>query len=303
MTTVTNDNEIRCEMILKASPAKVWSALTTPEGWTGWFSHGVEGKFEVVEPLILDFGPYGEVKAFVAEKEEQKAFAYKWHPGETDSNDTYLEEEMTTVRFTLEPEGEGTKLVMTETGFVKVPEHRRSRVMADNTGGWNHELAKIVPLVEQDERQAKLPFDIYRDPFYSAPIQAVWNAIATADGLAGWFVQEVEGSLTPGSMATFHFGNGISGPIQVLERIEPTLFSFKWHPGEDQGCTWDKYPESETTTVKFELSEKDGGTKVVITESGFDNIPEPRRSKALKGNKGGWSQVKQMIGDYLAKNS
>lgn len=303
MTTVSNDNEIRSELSLKAPIDKVWRALTTAEGWTGWFSHGVEGNFEVGESLTLDFGAYGEVKAIVAEREEQKAFAYKWHPGETDPNDTYLDEEMTVVRFTLEPEGEGTKLVMVESGFAKIPEHRRARVIADNSGGWTHELAKIVPLVEQDERQAKLPFDIYRDPFYNAPIQSVWNAIATAEGLAGWFVSEVEGSLTPGSMATFHFGNGVSGPIKVLERVEPTLFVFKWHPGEDQGCTWDKYPESETTTVKFELSEKDGGTRVVITESGFENIAEPRRSKALKGNKGGWSQVKQMIGDYLAKNS
>ena len=44
MTTIT-ENEIRCEMTLKASVDKVWDALTTAEGWTGWFSYGVKGEF------------------------------------------------------------------------------------------------------------------------------------------------------------------------------------------------------------------------------------------------------------------
>ena len=108
MATVT-DNEIRSEMMLRASIDKVWDALTTHEGWTGWFSYGVVGKFEEGETLTLDFGPYGECFAMVSTVNPKTEFAYKWHPGEDCPIEKYPESELTTVRFTLEALGDGTQ--------------------------------------------------------------------------------------------------------------------------------------------------------------------------------------------------
>ena len=288
MATVT-ENEIRKEMMLNASVDKVWDALTTVEGWTGWFSYGVKGEFAKGNTLTLDFGPYGECFAIVSEMNPKTEFAYQWHPGEDCPIDKYPVSELTTVRFTLEPVAEGTKLTLVESGFANLPEARRASAFEANSGGWDVELPKIVPLVEKDERQPKLPFDIYRERFIEAPIQKVWNAIATPEGLCGWFVASIEGDLSVGSMSTLHFKHGVSGPLKVIERNEPTKLAWKWHPGEQNGCTWDKYPESELTTVEFTLKETDAGVQIVLKESGFDNIPEGRRLTALGLNKGGWT--------------
>ena len=301
MTTVANENEIRCEMVLKAPVEKVWRALTTAEGWTGWFSYGVEGKFEVGEKLLLDFGPYGEVDAVVAEKDPMSVFAYRWHPGGGDHSDR-PESEMTTVRFTLEPEGSSTKFTMVESGFEGIPPSRRLIALEDNTGGWKSELGKLPALVENDERQTPASFDIYRERYIEAPIQKVWNAIATVEGLCGWFVASVEGDLNVGSMAMFHFKKGCSGPIKVIERNEPNTVSWKWHPGETEGCTWDKYPEDQLTTVEFSLKETKAGVQLVVKESGFANIPEGRRLTALGLNKGGWTWCADEIKKYVLAN-
>lgn len=299
MTTVANENEIRCEMTLKAPVEKVWSALTTPEGWTGWFSQGVKGKFAVGETLTLDFGPYGECFALVAEMDPMTNFAYRWHPGEDCPIDKYPESEMTTVRFTLEPAAAGTKLTMVESGFAGLPLDRRASALNANTGGWKSELVKIVGLVEEGKRQEKPSFDIYRERLIDAPIQKVWNAIATVEGLCGWFVASVDGDLNEGSMATFHFKKGCSGPVKVIERNEPNSLAWKWHPGEVEGCTWDKYPEDQLTTVQFTLKETEDGVELVVKESGFDNIPESRRLTALGLNKGGWTWCMDAIKSFV----
>ena len=303
MTTVANENEIRCELMLKAPIDKVWNALTTAEGWTGWFSQGVEGTFALGEMLTLDFGAYGECFARISEMDPKNLFAYQWHPGDGANFDTHPESELTTVRFTLEPVEGGTQLLMVESGFANIPEARRISALEANTGGWNSELKKIVPLVENDERQPKLPFDIYRERFVMVPIEKAWNAVATAEGLKSWFLKDVEGDLSLGSFATFFFNHEASGPVKVVEREEPNTIAWRWHPGEVDGCTWDKYPEDQTTTVKFTFTEKNGGTEIVVTESGFDNIPEPRRLTSMGLNKSGWSAVMDWLRDYLAKSA
>ena len=252
--------------------------------------------------MTLDFGPYGECFALVIVVHPKTEFAYQWHPGEDCPIEKYPLNEMTTVRFTLEPVADGTKLVMVESGFENLPDSRRASSFEANSGGWTSELVKIAPLVEQGERQALLPFDIYRERYILAPIEKVWDAIATVEGLCGWFLSSVDGDLAVGSLATFHFKIGVSGPVKVVERDEPKTFSWKWHPGEVDGCTWDKYPEEQTTTVRFTLTEKDGKTTLIVRESGFENIPESRRATALGLNKRGWTALMDMIKTYVLES-
>lgn len=56
--------------------------------------------------------------------------------------------EWTLVEFVLEPMGNGTRLTVTESGFDKVPEPRRSNVMRDNDGGWAEQVKNIRDYVE-----------------------------------------------------------------------------------------------------------------------------------------------------------
>jgi uncharacterized protein YndB with AHSA1/START domain len=153
MTTATQ--EIRKDMVLKAPLGTVWNALTTPEGWTGWFSDGVEGEFKVGEKLTLDFGKHGICWALVVERNEMSSFAYKWHPGEDCPIDKYPESEMTTVRFTLEDHPDGTKLTLVESGFENLPADRQAKSVLSNTEGWKWELDELQAFVERGERQVR----------------------------------------------------------------------------------------------------------------------------------------------------
>ena len=147
-----------------------------------------------------------------------------------------------------------------------------------------------------------------------APRDRVWHAIADSKQFGAWFGAEVDGPFVAGARVT-----GRIVPTQVdeevakmqepykglpfewmVERIEPMrLFSFRWHPfAIEKDVDYSKEP---TTLIEFVLEEVDGGTRLTITESGFDRIPLERRAKAFAANEGGWEKQTELIAKYLAR--
>jgi uncharacterized protein YndB with AHSA1/START domain len=146
---------IRRELALRAPRQRVWDALTTAAGWSGWFSDAVEGEFRVGQALKLYFGKSGVCWAIVTERNEMRTLAFQWHPGEDCDLDKYPREQMTTVRFELSDQAEGTLLLLTETGFEKVDLQRRSKCVDLNTEGWDYELDELRSWLEDGVRQSR----------------------------------------------------------------------------------------------------------------------------------------------------
>jgi uncharacterized protein YndB with AHSA1/START domain len=106
-------------------------------------------------------------------------------------------------------------------------------------------------------------------------------------------------------------GQKIRGPITipeythlsfevVVERMEPErLFSWRWQPGGDP----DKDPAEPMTLVVFELEDVPEGTRLTVTESGFDQIPLARRARSYRDNDQGWTSQLENISRYLARPS
>jgi hypothetical protein len=55
------------------------------------------------------------------------------------------------------------------------------------------------------------------------------------------------------------------------------------------------------TLIVFALEEAEGGTRLTITESGFDGIPAARREQAYRANEGGWEHQLRLVGKYLER--
>jgi len=146
-----------------------------------------------------------------------------------------------------------------------------------------------------------------------APPERVWRAISDPREFGTWFGVEFDGPFVAGARVT-----GRIVPTKVdaqvakaqephagakfectIDRVEPMrLFSFRWHPyGVEQGVDYSKEP---TTLVTFALEEAAGGTKLTITETGFDQIPLERRAKAFSANAEGWAMQAKLIEKYLA---
>jgi uncharacterized protein YndB with AHSA1/START domain len=136
-----------------------------------------------------------------------------------------------------------------------------------------------------------------------APRSQVWRALTDPSQFGEWFGTTLSGSFVPGQR--------MRGPITlpeyahlsfevVVERMEPErLFSWRWQPGGDP----DVDPAEPMTLVAFELEDVPEGTRLTVTESGFDQIPIARRSKAYRENDEGWTGQFENLARYLARAS
>ena len=134
-----------------------------------------------------------------------------------------------------------------------------------------------------------------------APRSRVWRALTDPAQFGEWFGARLSGTFTPGQrmrgQITIPGYDHLAFDV-LVDRMEPErLFSYRWQPGGDP----DKDPAEPMTLVVFELEDVPEGTRLTVTESGFDHIAPARRSKAFRENEQGWAGQLENISRYLAK--
>ncbi len=144
---VKMNNKIVKKIDLKAPISRVWKALTDYKEFGQWFCVKIEGPFVVGQPACgyLTYPGYENLRweVQVKQMETEKLFSYTWHPYAVDPSVDYSTETPTLVEFRLEEIPDGTRLTVIESGFDKIPDHRRSDAMRMNDGGWEEQLQNI----------------------------------------------------------------------------------------------------------------------------------------------------------------
>jgi len=141
----------------------------------------------------------------------------------------------------------------------------------------------------------------------NAPLARVWEAISDSRQFGAWFGAEIDGPFVAGTsiaakirpttvdpevarMQEPHTGTPF---VLAVDTVEPQhRLSFRWHPGADMS--------GPMTLVEFVLEAVPGGTRLTITESGFEQLPLARRADAFKGNDEGWTHQLRLVAAYLA---
>ena len=138
-----------------------------------------------------------------------------------------------------------------------------------------------------------------------APVSRVWRALTDYREFGDWFRVKLERPFVAGQESR---GN-ITYPgyehvvwTAVVQKMEPErLFSFTWHPYAVDPSV--NYSKETPTLVEFRLEKDGSGTLLVLTESGFDNIPVERRSEAFRRNDGGWTEQMKNIEAHVTQAS
>ncbi len=81
--------------------------------------------------------------------EPERYFSFRWIPFGIDAAADRENEPTTLVEFTLERAPEGTLLTIVESGFDKVPAHRRERAFRMNDAGWSGQAENLRNHVER----------------------------------------------------------------------------------------------------------------------------------------------------------
>jgi uncharacterized protein YndB with AHSA1/START domain len=132
------------------------------------------------------------------------------------------------------------------------------------------------------------PDRIERTVQISRPVEAVWEALTTAEGLASWFGEEATIDLRPGGTMSLRWSTG--DPVDMrVEKVEPyTLFALTW---PIEGLQSD---DPRRTFVEFTLHPIDGGTELRVVEYGFAQLSDESHESSYKDHSDGWTREREL---------
>jgi len=140
-------DRIEKQIVLKASPARVWRALSNAREFGTWFGAEFEDDFAPGKEARGKVKYKGQelLMTFVVERmEPERLLAFRWHPFAIDPAVDYSGEPTTLVELVLTPVPEGTRLTVTESGFDRIPIARRARAFEMNSHGWAQQMENIA---------------------------------------------------------------------------------------------------------------------------------------------------------------
>jgi uncharacterized protein YndB with AHSA1/START domain len=137
---MTFPDRIERSMELGHPPAKVWAAITTPEGLSAWFGDKATIDLRSGGAAEMTFRSGLTVDMRVERVEEPTVFGFTWRLPDLPEDDP----RRTYVEFTLEADGAGTRLRVVETGFAQLPDDSRRNTYDSHAEGWASELGELA---------------------------------------------------------------------------------------------------------------------------------------------------------------
>lgn len=139
---------------LEAPISRVWRAITDYREFGDWFGVELEAPFEpgkVARGRVTNPGyEHVQWEALVKAMEPERLFSFTWHPHAVEPEVDYSDEPSTLVEFRLEPTSSGTLLLLTESGFDKLPRSRRNLAFRSNEGGWTSQMERIESYLQHN---------------------------------------------------------------------------------------------------------------------------------------------------------
>lgn len=143
-------------------------------------------------------------------------------------------------------------------------------------------------MTEHNPSPTKLA-DVVQKVFIKAPVSKVWEAVATAEGIAAWFMpNDFKAEL--GHVFHLDAGNFGKSRCEVVELEPPHRLAFKWDKD------W---------TVTFQLEEADGGTNFTLTHGGWDENTATafgeKHTIVRERMAGGWVGIVKKLAEYAGR--
>jgi len=139
---------------------------------------------------------------------------------------------------------------------------------------------------------------IDKDITVAAPIERVWRALTDHREYGAWFRVALDGPFAVGAVTTgtttYPGYEGWPFWCRVVTMEAPHLFVFDWPWSPDARPDAAPAP-SVTTRVTFRLERAGTGTRISLSETGFEALPPDRQVEKFRDNEGGWTIQMQNI--------
>jgi uncharacterized protein YndB with AHSA1/START domain/DNA-binding transcriptional ArsR family regulator len=249
---------------IRTTPERLWAALTEPAFTQRYWDTEIDTDWKTGSPMAWRHGPVvvRDAEQVVLESDPPRRLSYTWHTFSEEWARTWdIDEELRSriaaeprsrVTFELEPDGPLVKLTVVHDGFEP-----GSTVAEMVSGGWPRVLAEMKSLLEGATSDGFSTTEVAH-----ASAGAVYAALTTLDGLAGWWMPDVVGTPEPGGEITFRF-DGEHVTMQVVYAEPASLVVWR--------CTEStKFPEWVGNSLWFDLQPRDASsTSVTFSQVGL----------------------------------
>jgi uncharacterized protein YndB with AHSA1/START domain len=282
---------------IDAPRERVWQAVTDPEHVARWLlppALGAQMKRDARGTFFVCMGPM-EVPIAIQEAPQE--------PRQVTSRS--LPDQLIATTYLLEEENGGTRVTVRMTGFEALPAVARADRMKPSGAAWEKALANLKAAVVGAElpfpqgyvaalfgyrSEAKATFAVERSIWIEASRERVWHAITDPAQIEQWFspgtawrlsALEVGGRLFVPNQET-----GAEQYTQVIERLDP--------PHRLVLRSAPQPPATAEVTI-YTLQEEHGGTRLMITHSGYELVPEELRWNAMEQNAFGFGMMLENV--------
>jgi uncharacterized protein YndB with AHSA1/START domain/DNA-binding transcriptional ArsR family regulator len=276
---------------IRTTPERLWAALTEPAFTKRYWDTEIESDWTTGAPMAWGHGPVvvRDPDQVVLEADPPRRLSYTWHTFSEDWARAWdIDEDLrariaaeprSRVTFELEPDGPLVKLTVVHDGFEP-----GSTVAEMVSGGWPRVLAELKTLLEGGDRGDA--FEVHA--VTGAPVEAVFRALTTLEGLAGWWMPDVDGSPAAGGDLTWHF-DGEHVTMRVVHVEEPSLVVWQ--------CTEStKFPEWVGDSLWFDLQARDASTTTIA----FSQVGLTPTCDCYDICSAGWDHYVHSLADFAA---
>jgi uncharacterized protein YndB with AHSA1/START domain len=140
-------DRVEREILIDAPPEIVWSVITEPEHVGRWFSDSAAIDLRPGGELILTWDEHGAVYWRVERVDPPHFVSFRWlRPLQDHADGVELAEgNSTLVEFSLDPEGDTTRLRVVESGFRELAgtHDENAKDAEEHSRGWELELGEL----------------------------------------------------------------------------------------------------------------------------------------------------------------
>jgi uncharacterized protein YndB with AHSA1/START domain len=290
---------------IDAPRQRVWQAVTDPEQLAQGFlppALGAQMKRDDSGKLFVCMGPMEIPFAILEEVEPPRRLAGRGFP-----------DKLITTTYTLEEEKGGTRVTVTMSGFESLPEDAAQERLAPSGASWEKALANLKAYVAGAElpfpqgyvaalfgyrREAKAKFAVERSIWIAASRERVWRAITDPEQIEKWFSPGTQwrgtGLEVGGKISVYNPETDTDMYTQVIEVIDP-LYQLVTRSVPEP-------PETPHATT-WTLREENGGTRLTVTNSGYELEAADIRQQNMEQNAFGFGMMLENLQAYIEGQS
>jgi len=283
---------------------RVWQAITDPADLAKWLlppALGADMKRDANDTILVSMGGM-EIPVAVLEEVDPPRHVRSYG----------LPDHVISITYLLEEENDGTRVTVTLSGFENLPVDARQDRIGPSGMAWEKALANLKAFVTGTalpfpegyvaalfgyRRETEKSFAVERSIWIAAPRERVWSAITDPIQLESWFSPGTSWKLTAleagGRLFTPDPETGDETNVQVIQLVDPpqrfVTHSLPASPGSAE-------------VTAYLLQEERGGTRLTITNSGYELLPEDGRWSAMEQNAFGFGMMLENLRAYIESN-